>query len=166
MLNQKMQDAINKQINNELFSMYSYLAMSAYCENRQFAGCAHWLRMQSMEEHAHAIRLYDFLIARNCRVSLTSIAEPQNDFESITDVFSKSLSQEETITQQINSLYELAHQEKAFAAMVELEWFINEQVEEEKTAREIVHKFNLVQNDPAAMLDMDRELAGRTAEEA
>ena len=74
--------------------------------------------------------------------------------------------QEETITQQINSLYELAHQEKAFAAMVELEWFINEQVEEEKTAREIVHKFNLVQNDPAAMLDMDRELAGRTAEEA
>ena len=163
MLNPTMQDALNKQINNELFSMYSYLAMSAYCEHRQFAGCAHWLRTQSLEEHSHAMRLYDFLIARNCRVQLISIADPQNDFESIPHVFEQALAQEVQVTQQINGLYELAHQEKAFAAMVELEWFINEQVEEEKTAREIVHKFNLVREDPAAMLDMDRELAARPA---
>jgi ferritin len=164
MLNEAMQQAINAQINNELFSMYSYLSMSAYCEHNLFRGCAHWMRLQSQEEYVHAMRLYDFLIARQCRVKLQPIAEPQFDFASVPEVFQKALEQEQQITNQINSLYEKAFHEKAFAALVELEWFINEQVEEEKTARDVVHKFQLVKDDPAALLDLDRELGSRVAE--
>jgi ferritin len=163
MLNQAMQEAVNEQINNELFSMYSYLSMSAYCEHKQFRGCAHWMRVQSQEEYGHAMRLYDFLIARQGRVKLLPIAQPQIDFASVPEVFQKALEQEQTVTAQINSLYEKAFKEKAFAALVELEWFINEQVEEEKTARDIVAKFELVKGDPAALLDLDRELGARQA---
>jgi ferritin len=166
MLNEAMQQAINAQINNELFSMYSYLSMSAFCEHKQFRGCAHWMRLQSQEEHVHAMRLYDFLIARQGRVKLQPIAQPQFEFASLPDVFQKAYEQEQQVTKQINALYEMAFNEKAFAALVELEWFINEQVEEEKTARDIVYKFQLVKDDPAALLDLDRELAGRTAEAA
>jgi ferritin len=163
MLNDVMQEAINDQINNELFAMYSYMSMSAYCEHKQFRGCAHWMRVQSQEEHVHAMRLYDFLIARQGRVKLRPIAEPQFDFASVPDVFQKAYQQEQKVTAQINSLYEMAFKEKAFAALVELEWFINEQVEEEQTARDIVYKFQLVKDDPAALLDLDRELGARSA---
>jgi ferritin len=164
MLNDVVQEAINQQINNELFSMYSYLSMSAYCEHTQFRGCAHWMRLQSQEEYTHALRLYEFLIARQARVKLLPIAQPPTDFKSLLDVFQKALDQERAVTAQINSLYELAFEQKAFAALVELEWFIQEQVEEEKSARDIVHKFQLVQNDPASLLDLDRELGGRQPE--
>ena len=160
-LSQVMTDAINEQINNELFASYSYLAMSAYCEHEQFTGCAAWLRAQSQEEYAHAMRLYDFLIARGARVKLAPIAEPTSSHESVPTVFSTAYAQEQRVTGQIERLYELAFQEKAFAALVELEWFIKEQVEEEKTARDIVHKFDLVKDDPASLLDLDRELGTR-----
>jgi ferritin len=166
MLNEAMQEAINEQINNELFAMYSYLSMSAYCEHKLFRGCAHWMRLQSQEEYGHAMRLYDFLIARQGRVKLRPIAQPQFEFASIPEVFQTALAQEQTVTSQINSLYEMAFQQKAFAALVELEWFINEQVEEEKTARDIVAKFQLVKDDPAALLDLDRELGSRQPEPA
>lgn len=164
MLSQVMQDAINEQINNELFASYSYLSMSAWCEHQQFTGCAHWMRLQSEEERGHALRLLDFLLARNGRVVLQPIAQPTVDFESVPAVFETALAQEQVVTGQIDQLYELAFKEKAFAALVELEWFITEQVEEEKTAREIVHKFNLVKDDPASLLDLDRELGGRKPE--
>jgi ferritin len=161
MFSQVMQDAINEQINNELFSSYSYLAMAAWCQHQQFTGCAHWMRLQSEEEKIHAHKLYDFLLARNAKVILKPIAQPEIEFASVVQIFEKALAQEQKVTSQIDKLYELAFQEKAFAALVELEWFITEQVEEEKTAREVVHKFHLVQNDPASLLDLDRELAQR-----
>jgi ferritin len=166
MLSQVIQDAVNQQINNELYSSYSYLSMAAYCEHEQFVGCARWMRMQSQEENVHAMRLYDFLIARNGRVKLQPVAAPQVDFDTIPQVFERALAQEQTVTAQIDALYELALKEKAFTALVELEWFIQEQVEEEKTAREIVHKFQMVKNDPAALLDLDRELGARQPEAA
>jgi len=166
MLSPAMQNAVNEQINNELYSSYSYLAMSAYLEHQQFCGCAQWMRMQSGEEYAHAMRLYNFLIDRQCRVVLKQIAEPLAEFESVAQVFENALAQEQAVTQQINGLWELAFNEKQFAALVELEWFIQEQVEEEKTASEIVHKFKLVNNDPSALLDLDRELGARQAAEA
>jgi ferritin len=166
MLSPVVQKAINEQINNELFSSYSYLSMSAYCEHEQFEGCAHWMRLQSQEEYGHAMKLYDFLIARNGCVELLPIAQPQIKFSSVTEVFQKALEQEQMVTQQIDALFELALKEKAFAAMVELEWFVQEQVEEEKTARAVVHKFELVKDDPASLIDLDRELGARTAEVA
>jgi len=163
MLSLVMQDAINDQINNELFSSYSYLSMSSWCEYEQFVGSALWLRIQSQEEQAHALRLKDFLLARHCQVTFRAIEQPETNFESIVDVFEKTLAQEQRVTGQIDKLYELAFQEKAFAALVELEWFIAEQVEEEKSAREIAHKLRMVQNDPASLLDLDRELGQRSA---
>ena len=166
MLSPAMQNAVNEQINNELYSSYSYLSMSAYLEHVQFTGCAKWMRMQSQEEYGHAMRLYNFLIDRQSRVVLKPIVAPQGDFESVAQVFERALEQEQTVTQQINGLWELAFNEKQFAALVELQWFIQEQVEEEKTAREIVHKFHLVKDDPAALLDMDRELGSRPADAA
>ncbi|MEM9658883.1 MAG: ferritin [Planctomycetota bacterium] len=166
MLNDVVQNAINEQINNELFSSYSYLSMAAWCEYKQFTGCAHWLRLQSEEENAHAMRLYDFLLMRNARVMLRPVGQPETDFESVVQVFEKSLEQEQNVTRRIDSLYELAFEQKAFAALVELEWFITEQVEEEKSTREIVHKFHMVKDDPASLLDLDRELGERSKESA
>jgi ferritin len=166
MLSSVIEAAINDQINNELFSSYSYLSMAAWCDHEQFTGCAHWLRVQSQEEYGHAMRLFDFLLARNGVVHLKPISQPEIKFPSVVTVFEKALDQEERVTGQIDALYELAFQEKAFAALVELEWFITEQVEEEKTAREVVHKFHLVQNDPPSLLDLDRELGGRAPDAA
>ncbi len=158
MVSKIVQDAINRQINAELHASYSYLAMSAYCQHQNFLGCAHWLRVQSREEYGHAMKLFDFLMARNGIAHLTALAEPRINFKHVADVFEHGLAQEEEVTKQIDGLYELAFKEKAFALVVELQWFLTEQVEEEKTAREIVGKFKLVGNDPASLLDLDREL--------
>ncbi|MFO0867642.1 MAG: ferritin [Pirellulales bacterium] len=163
MLSTVVQDALNEQINTELYSSYNYLAMSAYCERTNFRGCAQWLRIQSQEEYLHAMKLYDFLLARNGRVVLRDIRSPRTDYDSIPQVFGESLRQEEDVSRRIDSLYELAFKERAFAALVELQWFIAEQVEEERTARDIVSKFELVKDDPSALLDLDRELGARTA---
>lgn len=165
MLPPVVQDALNKQINMELSSSYAYLAMSAYCELNNFLGSAKWMQLQSDEERGHAMKLYNFLIARGCRVSMDALAAPQNDFESIPHVFACALKQEHAVSESINDLYELAHNEKAFAALVELQWFITEQVEEEKSVREIVAKFEMLKDDPSAMLDLDRELGERQPED-
>jgi ferritin len=163
MFSAKVQDAINDQINNELSSSYSYLAMSTYCTRQNFLGCARWLRIQSQEEYGHGMRLLDFLLARGGSVRLKAVSEPTCEFPSIDTVFEAALAQEQQVSQQIDLLYELAMKEKAFAALVQLQWFITEQVEEEKSTREIVAKFHLLRDDPAALLDLDRELGARSA---
>jgi ferritin len=159
----KVTEAINRQIAMEFSASFSYLGMAAWCEHRQFMGSGHWLRQQSTEEHAHAMRLFDFLLARNHEVALTAPDEPRTDYRSVVEVFERALSQEQAVSQQIDALYELAFHEKAFAAMAELQWFITEQVEEEKTVREIVAKLHMVENDPASLLDLDRELGARAS---
>ncbi len=162
MVTPQVQDQINSQINNELSSSYSYLAMSAWCERHNFLGSARWFRIQSSEEHGHAIRLLDFLLDRNHPVSLKTIKEPKGDFLSLLEVFQTAYHQEQDVSKQIGGLYELAFQEKSFMAVAELQWFLNEQVEEEKACREIVGQLEMVKNDPAAVLDIDRELGNRT----
>ena len=154
--------AINTQINSEFTAWYQYLAMAAFCDREKFTGAAKWLRMQSVEEYQHGVKLLDFVLARNGAVELETIEQPTLEFDTFGEVFERALEQEERVTAQINDLYELAFRSKAFAEMTELQWFLTEQVEEEKTAREIVAKFRLVKNDPAALLDLDRELASRT----
>jgi ferritin len=162
MMSQSVQDAINRQIDSELSASYAYLAMSAYCENRNFPGCARWLRVQSQEEHGHALRLLDFLLARSGKAELKGVSGQATDYPSITAVFEAALKQEAEVSNQIDALYELAFKEKSFAALAELNWFLTEQVEEEKIARQIVAKFQLVGNDPASLLEIDRELGSRT----
>ena len=166
MFSQTVQDAINEQINNEFSASYSYLAMSTYCERQNFLGCARWLRIQSHEEYGHGTRLLDFLLARDGTVRLKALPEPPVQFKSIDSVFEQALQQEQQVSKQIDQLYELALKEKAFAALVQLQWFITEQVEEEKSAREIVGKFHLLKDDPAALLDLDRELGARVIAKA
>ena len=161
MLSERVQNAIYDQINLEFASSYSYLSMAAYCEWKNFLGCSKWLRMQAQEENAHAMRLYDYLLARDCPVKLKAIEAPPSSYESIPAVFAAALAHERMVTESINDLYKLAHEEGAFATMIELEWFINEQVEEEQTARQIVAQFEMVKDDPAALLDLDRELGNR-----
>lgn len=164
-MNQRVVEAINRQINSELSASYSYLAMSVWCEGQKFTGAARWLRLQSQEEYMHAMKLLDFLLARNCKVELRAIEAPQLSFKSLLDVFTRGLEQEQEVSKQIDALYETAFTEKAFAAVAELQWFLTEQVEEEKTAREIVAKLSMVGNDPASLLDMDRELGSRSGAE-
>jgi ferritin len=161
MFSTAVQDAINEQINNELSASYTYLAMSAYCERENFLGCAKWLRIQSKEEYGHGMRLLDFLLARQGTIKLKAIAEPMGKYKSIASVFEQALEQEQEVSKKIDKLYELTLKEKAFAALVQLQWFITEQVEEERSASEIVAKFHLVRDDPSALLDLDRELGSR-----
>ena len=160
-MNASVVDAINRQINSELSASYSYLAMSAWCECQKFVGAARWLRLQSQEEYMHAMKLFDFILARNASVDLKPLEQPRQTFASVADVFEKALEQEQEVSRQIDALYETAFKEKAFAAVAELQWFLTEQVEEEKTGREIVAKFKMIGNDPASLLDLDRELGAR-----
>ena len=157
----KVLDAINRQIAAEFGASFSYLAMAAWCEHHKFMGAGRWLRLQSQEEHLHAMKLFDFVLARNHEATLAAIEQPKSDFSSIVEIFERALAQEQGVSKQIDALYELAFNEKVFAAMAELQWFITEQVEEEKTVREIVAKFQMVKNDPASLLDLDRELGSR-----
>lgn len=158
-------DAINKQICSEFGASFSYLSMSAWCEKENYTGAAHWLRLQSQEEHGHAMKLFDFVLARGGEVKLETITVPKQKFSSLLDVFETSLAQEQTVSRQIDGLYELAFKEKVFAAMAELQWFLTEQVEEEKTAREIVARLQMVGKDPASIIDLDRDLGGRAGAE-
>ncbi|HEX6324714.1 MAG TPA: ferritin [Vicinamibacterales bacterium] len=154
-------DAINRQISSEFSASFSYLSMSAWCEKENFTGAAHWLRLQSQEEHGHAMKLFDFVLARGGEIKLENITVPKAKFKSLADVFETALEQEQAVSKQIDALYELAFKEKVFAAMAELQWFLTEQVEEEKTTREIVARLNMVKGDPASVIDIDRELGSR-----
>jgi ferritin len=155
--------AINVQINSEFTAWYQYLAMAAFCEREKFTGAARWLKQQSLEEYQHGMKLFDFVLARNGVVELTTLDEPKREFDSFGEVFESALRQEESVTADINDLYELAFKSKAFAEMTELQWFLSEQVEEEKTAREWVARFRLVGDDPGSLLDLDRELGVRSS---
>lgn len=157
-----VQKALNQQINAELSASYEYLAMSAWCETQNLHGSARWLRLQSQEEYGHGMKLFDFMIARGGAVDLQAPAAPTQTYGSVVDVFTKVLAQEQEVTAQIDTLYELAFKEKAYSATVELQWFLMEQVEEEKSAREILAKLKMIGDDPAALLDLDREIGSRS----
>lgn len=164
-MNERVVEAINSQVNSELSASYSYLAMSSWCERQKFTGAARWLRLQSEEEYMHAMKLLDFLLARDCDVDLRQIEAPHVSFSSLLDVFERALQQEQEVSRQIDGLYETAFREKAFAAVAELQWFLTEQVEEEKIGREIVTKLKMIGSDPSSLLEMDRELGSRSAAE-
>lgn len=162
----KVYEAINDQVNNELGASHSYLAMSAICETLNFPGAAHWFRVQSEEERGHALRLFDFVHARNHPVALRTLAFETSGAASLLDVFRASLSQEEEVSRQIDALYELAMKEKDFAAVVEMQWFVTEQVEEEKSARDIIARLEMAGTDARALLEVDRELGARAGASA
>ncbi|MBN1260604.1 MAG: ferritin [Anaerolineae bacterium] len=161
MLSKKIQDAINEQINRELYSGYLYLAMSAYCEAENFPGIANWMKVQAEEEQEHAERFYDFVNDRGGRVYLKAIDEPPTDFGTPLDIFQASLEHEQFITSSINELYALALAENDYATQIMLQWFISEQIEEEKNASDIVALLEKVGNNVNGLLMVDRQLAQR-----
>ena len=161
-MSQVVRDAINQQINAELSASYQYLAMAAYCEAQNLRGCARWLRIQSQEEYGHGMKLFDFMIARGVVPDLAPLIAPTVKFPSLLNVFETVLKQEQDVTAQIDALYELAFKEKQYATTVELQWFLTEQVEEEQSAREILAKLRMVKDDPASILDLDRDLGSRS----
>lgn len=160
MISKNLQSAINTQIRNEYYSSYLYLSMAAYCESINFTGFAGWLRKQSEEELTHAMRLYDYLIDRDARVVLEAIDQPPSEFGSLLEMFQQVLDHEKEVTSMIHSLYELALSENDHATSVELQWFINEQVEEEKSAIDMVENIKLAGKNSAALLILDQNVSG------
>lgn len=161
MFNKKLQDAINDQIKHELYSAYLYLSMSAHFEGVNLPGFARWMRLQSQEESSHAMKLFDFIHERGGRVVLQAIVQPPADFKSPLDVFQQALEHEQKVSGMIHRLYELAGKENDYATQVMLQWFITEQVEEEKTAGDIVEQLKMVGEQPAGVFMLDRQLGAR-----
>ena len=162
MLSKEIQDALNDQIKNEYFSSYTYLSMAAYCESINMGGFATWMRLQSQEELGHAMRIFDYVLNRDGRVVLQSIGKPQTKFKSLKEMFQIVLDHEREVTGMINRLYEQAISESDHATTVELQWFIQEQVEEEKTAQEILDKLKLAGDSGSALLILDTQLSERS----
>lgn len=161
MLSKKMQDAINEQIKNELYSGYLYLAMAAYAEDQNLPGFAHWMKAQCQEEVEHAMKFFGYIAERGGRVELKAIDEPPVEFDSPTALFEMTLEHEKKVTGLINDLYELALEEKDYPSQVLLQWYIKEQVEEEATASEILESLKMAGAKGQALVMMDRALAHR-----
>lgn len=159
-MKQNVIKAMNVQISDEFDSAFLYLSMSVYCEGHlNLPGFAHWLRKQYEEELSHAARLFDFLIDRRTTPNVRGVGSPKSDFGSLEDVFEAVLKNEEMVTKLIHKLYEMALKENDYALQVELQWFIMEQVEEEKSASDILDRVKMAADD--GLLLIDSELAKR-----
>ncbi len=160
-LSKTMQDALNEQIREEMYSGYVYLSMSAYFEDANLPGFAHWMRVQAQEELDHAMKFYNFIIERGGRVILDAIKQPPADFGGPTDIFQKALEHEEYISDRIRDLFSLAVEEKDYASYSLLQWFIDEQVEEEESATEILEFLKMIEGKGQGLIMLDRQLAQR-----
>lgn len=160
----KVEEAMNRQLGVEMSSAYAYLAMSAYCEQESLPGMAAWLRAQYQEELDHAMRFYSFIIDRGGRVRLGGIDEPSADFSSPLAVFEEALANEKSVTAAIDDLYTLVAEERDYASQAFLNWFVTEQVEEEKTVGEVVDSLRRVGERGEALFLLDRELGQRGGE--
>jgi len=157
----KLENAINKQINAELWSAYLYLSMSAYFETLNLSGFAHWMRLQAKEETSHAMKLYDYVIERNGRVKVATISAPPTTWKNPVHVFEETLKHEQKVTSLINDLVNLSIQEKDHATTTMLNWFVNEQVEEENNTDAILQKLKLVGSNSNGLFMMDHQLGER-----
>lgn len=166
MLTEKIQSALNTQINEELQSAYIYLAMSAEADRLGLPGFANWFKMQYTEELAHADRFFHYILERSGEVDLHALAKPEVKTETPLSMFEKALAHERHITQCIFKLKDLARDESDHATDVFLEWFVTEQVEEEASAQEVIDKLKLVDGSPNGLFMIDRELATRQPEAA
>lgn len=164
-MNERLQEAMNSQIKNEFYSAYTYLSLAAYCEYINMPGFAHWLRVQSEEELEHAMKFFDHINERNGRVSLQAIEQPPTEFGSLLDVFKAAYAQEQKVTGQIHDMYDIAVEDKDYAAQALLQWFAVEQVEEEQITSDLVARLEMIGDHPASLVILDRELAGRSAGE-
>jgi len=161
MIDKRMEDAINKQINEEMYSAYLYLSMSAWFESIGLKGFANWMMVQFKEEMDHAMKFYNYLNSQGATVKLMAIQEPPHEWESPLHAFEETLKHEQHITQCINELVDLAEELKDRATYNMLQWFINEQVEEEENDREIIDMLKMVEGSKHGIFMIDKELAQR-----
>jgi ferritin len=161
MLNKKLESAINDQIQRELASAYIYLSMATYFEANTLPGFANWMRIQFHEEQFHALKFYDFVFDRGGVVKLQPIEGPPVEFKSPIDIFEQTLAHEQKVTGHINDLYALSIEERDYPCQSLLQWFIDEQVEEEKNASDILDMLKMTVGNSHALLMLDRELGAR-----
>ncbi len=164
MRKETLQEMINEQVKNEFYAAYFYLSVSGYFEAKPLTGFAHWMKVQSQEEVSHAMKFFNFLLQHGSRVSLLSIDQPPSDFESPLDAFSQALQNEKRVTSQIHHLYALALEEQNADAQVLLQWFIEEQVEEEESVGEVIEELKRVGEDADALLQLNKTLGTRDAD--
>jgi len=160
-LSKKMQDALNEQIKEELASAYIYLGMAAYCESINLRGFAQWMRAQSNEEMEHAMKFYEYVHERGGRVVLQALAQPQVEYAGAVDVFEKTLAHEQYITGRIHKLYALATEENDYASLSVLQWFVDEQVEEESGVGDILDALKMIGDKGQALYMLDQKLGAR-----
>ena len=161
MFSKRVSELMNQQIKNELDSAYLYLAMAAYFEGENLPGFAHWMRAQAGEEQAHAMKFYDFIFERGGSVNLLGLEQPPAKFESVRAVFKQTLDHEKKVTGLIESIYVAAVEDKDYASQTFLNWFIDEQVEEEKNATDILETLRIGGESGASLLMLDHQLGKR-----
>ena len=162
MLTEKMQTALNGQLNAELYSSYLYLSMNAYFKSVNLDGFANWMHYQAQEELEHSLKFYDFIIQRGGKVVLSQIEAPPTEWDSPMAVFEATLAHEQKVTGLINDLVEIAHEERDHATTIFLQWFVSEQVEEEENVGGVLEQLKLMGDASGGLFMIDRELAKRS----
>ena len=161
MLNQRLENELNKQINAEFWSAYLYLSMSAFFENKNLAGFANWMKIQYQEENSHALKLFDYVNERGGKVVLQPIATVDSEWKDVIDIFETTFKHEQHVTFLINNLVNIAIEEKDHATTNMLQWFVSEQVEEEASVSDILDQLKLIEGKGAGLFMLDRELKQR-----
>jgi len=161
MIKKRVLDALNSQLNAELYSAYLYLAMEAFFESIDLSGFANWMRAQAQEELVHAMKFYDYIVARGERVNLSSIDEPQKEWDSPLAVFEHVYEHEKMVTGLINNLVDISVAESDHATTNFLQWYVAEQVEEEESASGVLQRVKLTADSPGGLFTLDSELSQR-----
>lgn len=160
-LSKQMEAALNRQINQEMAGAYSYLAMAGFYEAKNLSGFATWVHAQRIEELEHAMRLFRYVLDRGGQIDLASVEKPRHDYASVRETFETALGLEQLNTKGINELYEMAVDEKDYATQSHLQWFVDEQVEEEKSVEEVLGLLTVAGDDKSSLLVLNRQLAER-----
>ena len=163
MIKKRVENALNEQMNKEFYSYYLYLSMAAHFDSSNLKGFGHWMKIQAKEEAGHAMKLYEYLVSREGKVILQSIDAPPSDWKGHKDVFEDAYRHEQKVTGLITKLVELAKSEKDHPTEIFLQWFVNEQVEEEATAHAVLQKLQLIGSEGSALFVLDGELGKRSS---
>lgn len=161
MLAKRMEEELNKQINAEYWSAYFYLSMSAYLESEGLAGAANWMRVQYQEEISHALKFFDYIIQRGGKVDLRPIAEVPKKWNGILNIFEETLKHEQGVTSLIYNLMDVANEEKDHAAKSFLQWYVDEQVEEEAGVKTLLDQLKIVEGKGNGLFLIDKDLGQR-----
>ncbi len=161
MLKSRIEQELNKQLNAEMYSAYLYLSMSAYLSTINLQGFSNWMKIQFEEEQSHAMKLYDYIIDRGGRVVLEQVDAPRKEWNGIIDIFENVLEHEQKVTAMINNLVDIGMEEKDHATVSILQWFVNEQVEEESGVSDTLDQLKLIEGKGAGLFMLDREAKQR-----